>query len=348
VAVVFLIGCLSPWLNPTTWWIIAFAGLLIPYLTIVLLLLLFFWLIAKPRFAVIPLVVLLLGLKQLTVLIAFHSPPSFSKSKDNETIRIVDWNIRSFNGISKNKTAKKNTRTELTASVMRLQPDIVCLQEFNNTLDKQPDNISLFSAMYPYHFFSKDYHRNKGIYQSGCIIFSKYPIIDSGKVAYPVAESLIYIDVLKGDDTIRVYTTHLQSFKFKKEDYDDIDKIKVQEEAIDASKNIFKKMKLAFQRRGVQAKMVRDELDKCAHPSVICGDFNDVPNSYTYFHIKGDRQDAFLKKYGGIGRTYNSLTPALRIDFILPDKRFDVLQFDLVDEDLSDHIMLVTDVKLRK
>jgi len=54
--------------------------------------------------------------------------------------------------------------------------------------------------------------------------FSKFPMIDSGKTKFPVGESLIYADILKGEDTLRVFTTHLQSFKFNKEDYADIEK----------------------------------------------------------------------------------------------------------------------------
>ena len=107
-------------------------------------------------------------------------------------------------------------------------------------------------------------------------------------------------------------------------------------------------MKLAFSRRGRQAVIVRDEMDRSPYPSVICGDFNDIPNSYTYSHIKGNWQDAFLQKGFGIGRSFITMAPTLRIDYILPDNHFDILQFDMVDEDLSDHIMLVTDVRLKK
>ncbi len=81
---------------------------------------------------------------------------------------------------------------------------------------------------------------------------------------------------------------------------------------------------------------------------IMCGDFNDVPNSYTYFHIRGYRQDAFLAKGFGIGKSFNALAPTLRIDYILPDTTFNIHQFDMVDEDLSDHFMLVTDISLKK
>jgi endonuclease/exonuclease/phosphatase family metal-dependent hydrolase len=126
-----------------------------------------------------------------------------------------------------------------------------------------------------------------------------------------------------------------------------MEQIKKNEEALHASKSLFQKMKLAFTRRGEQARIVREILDKSPRPSVICGDFNDVPNSYTYFHIRKNWQDVFLSKSVGIGRTYLDVAPTLRIDYILPDKQFNIMQFDMVDENLSDHLMLITDVSLR-
>lgn len=348
--VLFLIACLTPYLNPAHWWLNGFTGLIVPFLVLLLVFFLIFWLIVKPVIALVPFVTLCIGYQQLSVLFAWHPGSAISKQKKNNDLRIVDWNVQSFNGLSKNRETKKHIREEVAQTVMKLEPDVICMQEFNHsTKGGSGDNLSLFTSRYPYYYFSRDYQRNNGEYQSGCIIFSKYPMVDSGRVKYPVAESLIYADVKKGDDTIRVFTTHLQSFKFKKEDYNDIEKIKVQdEEALSASKSLFRKMKLAFSRRGVQANMVRNKLDESPYPAIICGDFNDVPNSYTYFHIRGSWQDAFLRKGFGIGRSFIALASTLRIDYILPDKHFEVRQFDMVDEDLSDHIMLVSDIRLKK
>lgn len=351
VVVLFLLACLTPYLNTENWWWIGYIGLIVPYLVLVLVLSIIFWIAVKPRIAWVSLICLLIGWKQLSVLFAFHLSPELVKQKEENVIRIVDWNVQSFNGLTKNKEAKKLVRNEIAEGIAKLNPDIICLQEFNTAINAgdKADNLSLFTKQYPHYFFSKDYQRNKGDYHSGCIIFSKFPIIQSDRIKYPAAESLIYVDVVKGNDTIRVYTTHLQSFKFKKEDYDGLDNLGNTDEAsVSASKNVFKKMKLAFKRRGKQANIVREETDKSPYPSIICGDFNDVPNSYTYFHIKGERQDAFLKQRFGIGRTYIWLAPTLRIDYMMPDNNFEVKQFDLVDEDLSDHLMLVGDFKLKQ
>ena len=351
VVIFFLLACLCPYLNPAEWWVIGFMGLLFPYLTLVLLLLIIFWFIVKPRIAWISIITLVIGYQQISVAFGRHPARVFVKNKEVNTFRIINWNVQSFNGISKNKEAKKLVRNDIEKSIEAYDPDIICLQEFNTSsiTGEQSDNIALFSKKFPYYFFSADYERSKGMYKSGCIIFSKSPIIFSEKVKFPVAESLIYADIVKGKDTIRVFTTHLQSYKFKKEDYESIDNISsTNDAAVLASMNVFRKMKLAFKRRGAQVDIVKNVIVRPIYPSVICGDFNDVPNSYTYFNIRGDRQDAFLEKQLGFGKTFIGLAPTLRIDYMLPDNNFNILQCELVDENLSDHLMLVTDLQIKK
>ncbi|TAH13151.1 MAG: hypothetical protein EAZ12_01895 [Sphingobacteriia bacterium] len=347
LAMIFLVAALSPYINPTRFWLHGFFSLITPYLILVLILFILFWLISRPKWALLSLIALCIGWKQIPVVFAWSGDSGFSKRKAENTFRMVDWNIQSFNGLSKNSEAKKRNRIEVAASILQRYPDIICLQEFNTAHSE--NNIDLFKQTHPYYYFSKDYAGNSGDYQSGCIIFSKYPVIDTGKIKFPLAESLIYVDIVKGPDTLRIFTTHLQSFKFKKGDYDDMEKIKeTNNGAFSASKNLMRKMKRAYQKRGVQADLVQKAIEESPYPSVITGDFNDVPNSYTYFNIRGEMQDAFLKKDFGIGRTFISLAPTLRIDYILAGNQFEIKQFDMVDEALSDHIMLLADIRLKK
>jgi endonuclease/exonuclease/phosphatase family metal-dependent hydrolase len=345
---IFLTACLVPYLNPSVWWFMGLLGIAVPYLALVLVFSVFFWWVVSPGWSVISIVSLLIGWKQLTVLFATHKYETFTEKKDSTYLRIADWNIRSFVGLSEKADKKRIDRATIPETIIAQNPDIVCLQEFNNS-DAQ-NNISPFRNKYPYYYFSKDFKRVKQSYEAGSIIFSKYPIADSGKIRFPGAsgESLIYADIQTPRKMIRVFTTHLQSFKFKKEDYEDIEKIrKTEQKALPASLNIVQKMKLAYTKKGEQATIVSKALNRSPYPSLICGDFNDVPNSYTYFHIRQDRQDVFLATSLGIGRTYLALAPTLRIDYILPDKNFFIDQFDLVDEDLSDHLMLVADILVK-
>jgi len=348
IAILFLLSCLAPFLNPSSWWFMGFCGLLFPYLALMLIFTIFFWLVVKPVLSVLSILTLLVGWKQFNVLFATNTNTSFTEKKDSTHIRIINWNIRSFEGLGKSSDKKRIDRLSIADAIISRNPDIICLQEFNNSTVQ--NNINLFNKVYPYYYFSHDFSFPKNDYRSGCIIFSRYKIIDSAKVSFPgkYGESLIYADVEMPGKVVRVYTTHLQSFRFDKKDYEGMDRIRnTEDENLGASKTLFQKMKRAFTKRGEQARIVRDGLNKSPYPSIISGDFNDVPNSYTYFHIRKDWQDAFLAKSLGIGRTYLGVAPTLRIDYILPDKNFIIHQFDMIDEDLSDHLLLITDLGLQ-
>jgi endonuclease/exonuclease/phosphatase family metal-dependent hydrolase len=80
---------------------------------------------------------------------------------------------------------------------------------------------------------------------------------------------------------------------------------------------------------------------------ILCGDFNDVPNSFAYYHIGEDMQDAFRSKGSGLDRTYLGISPTLRIDYIFCDPGFDILAYDRINKQLSDHYPIMADLFLR-
>jgi endonuclease/exonuclease/phosphatase family metal-dependent hydrolase len=104
------------------------------------------------------------------------------------------------------------------------------------------------------------------------------------------------------------------------------------------------KLKRGVVIRSVQADIISSLVADSPYPVVLAADLNDVPNSYTYFTVRGSLQDAFLQKGYGLGRTFRGLSPTLRIDYIFADPRLRVRQFKRVKKDYSDHYMLVTDL----
>jgi endonuclease/exonuclease/phosphatase family metal-dependent hydrolase len=156
------------------------------------------------------------------------------------------------------------------------------------------------------------------------------------------SESLIHADIDVNGQTIRVFATHLESLRFDEQDYEAMQTFSKGEKKV----NVLKKFQLAYWYRGEQAQLVKSELDKSPYPLILCGDFNDVPNSYTYSTIRGTRNDAFLAAGFGIGRTFASLSPTLRIDYIFSDTYFKVGQFKKTKIPWSDHYPLVADLIL--
>ena len=100
----------------------------------------------------------------MPVVFAWSGDSGFIKRKSENSFRIADWNVQSFIGLTKNIDAKKGVRVEVAESILKNNPDIICMQEFNSA--KSENNIVLFSKTHPYHYFSKDYHRNQSDYQS--------------------------------------------------------------------------------------------------------------------------------------------------------------------------------------
>jgi endonuclease/exonuclease/phosphatase family metal-dependent hydrolase len=307
----------------------------------------------KPRYAVISGIALILGIKSISVFFAFHNPPVFNYQKEVKTLRVATWNVARFIEMKKNNNKGSQTRLKMMDLIKQQDADIICLQEFFHSFDStyyQNIDYIMQELHYPYWYFSHDVDGDKHF--TGSIIFSRYRIIDSGLIRYPrptLPEALMHVDIKVNDDTIRVYTTHLQSLQFGKTDYARINAIEAARDSmIDNSKTILSKIKKGFVHRSIQADLISEILGDSPYPVIFCGDLNDVPNSYTYETIKGSMQDAFLKKGFGIGRTFSGLSPTLRIDYIFADKHFVIKQFNRLVKNYSDHYMLVSDLQLKK
>jgi len=351
-AALYLLSCLAPYIKPPDSWVIAVLGLAFPFLLTTLIAFIFLWLILKLRRVWYSIIVLLIGYKSIFVFWAFNPASGFQYQKKPDQIRIASWNVARFLEWKRNNSEKSQTRLKMLEQIQKQSPDILCLEEFFHSPDSVfYNNISEIKAMgYPYYYFSYD---PDGDYQYiGSAIFSKYPMLDTGLVRYfrpSMPEALVHADIKVNNDTIRIFTTHLQSVQFRQRDYEAISEIKSAEDSLLAnSKTVLAKLRKAMNLRSSQADIARKILDDSPYPTVFCGDLNDIPNSYTYFTIRGNMQDAFLKKGFGIGRTYSSLSPTLRIDYIFTDDKFEVKQFTRIVKYFSDHFMIMADVELIK
>lgn len=352
-ALLFLGACFGAYLSPQTWWAGTFLALGFPILLLTLIFFLFFWVIFKPAYMLISLVAMGIGYKAITAFVTLRPLPDFEDKKAAGNIRLMHWNVARFMELSRNDNRGSRTRQKMLDLIQKENPDILCLVEFYTSTDPQLYNNTEYLQKelgYPYYYFggNSDGH----LQWFGQAIFSRHPIVDSAKIYFPEPshrETLIMADVVANKDTVRVMTTHLQSVQFQKEDLQNIEEIKDRDDSLlQNSKNIFSKLRLASRRRAVQADMVREQVEQSPYPLILTGDFNDIPNSYTYRTISKGLQDAFLEKGFGIGRTYSGISPTLRIDYILTSKSFSVVQFQRLVRELSDHYPLVTDLRLTR
>jgi endonuclease/exonuclease/phosphatase family metal-dependent hydrolase len=351
----FLLACCNGFLHPEKWWFIAMLAFFFPLFLVLLLVFLFFWLVAHPRYAWISLLCLIIGWQNIHAFFGFSLAPHHFPKKDSGSIRVLTWNVRSWDEFSVKKPNGSAHRLPMLELIGKQDADILCFQEFYEPADSSKSNIHYISRKlgFPYFFFSRDYHNHLNKYETGSVIFSKYPVIATGQIHFDndtlhKRGSLIFTDLNINGKKIRVFTTHLQSVLFKPKDFRNVEIIRNAEDSmLEASRSLVKKLKFALGLRGFQADTVRRQLDKSPYPLIICGDFNDVPNSYVYFQIRGSLQDAFIKKCFGVGRSYIYIAPTLRIDYILPSKEFSVMQTINLTPPYSDHHAVMTDLQLR-
>lgn len=350
VVILYLSACLNPFLPAGSFWMIAILGLVFPIIACVVAFFFFIWLAFRSKWCFLSLAALILSWQQISVVTGFNVNKKFTYSKPAQTIRVFSWNVSSWSETNKNTYHPFEFRPFMLDLIKQQQADVICLQEFWDTEYKR-DNYSIlqiFKEMgYPYHYFVRSFLENKN-QKMGVAIISKYPMLDTAKYYFGedhFSEHLIYADIQFNNQKIRFFTTHLQSVRFEGSQYVALRKIKQKDESgLKGSRTIIHKLKNAYQYRGEEADIVKQKILESPYPVVICGDFNDVANSYTYFTIRGNLQDAFLKKGSGIGRTFQYLSPTLRIDYILADKKFKVEQYNRLKVPYSDHYPIVSDL----
>ena len=354
----FLLACCNVFLHPGRWWLISLLGLIFPLLLLIVIGHFLFGLCFHScrRWALLSLAALLIGWPNIHTFFAFHRG-AFTAAKPPHALRVLTWNVRSWDEFITKKGGASGHRVKMMEFIDQQQADVLCLQEFlESHTPREPSSTIAYirdQLHFPYYLFSRDFRRYDGVYEGGVAIFSKYPITDSLILHFAkpggvrATESLIAADIDVGGQTIRVFTTHLQSVLFHSKDFHDIEIIKnVDDSILQASRSLINKLGIAYRSRGNQAEEVRNQLDQSPHPAFITGDFNDVPNSYTYFKIRGPWQDAFNSTGFGIGRTYVHISPTLRIDYIMADPRLPVLQCRKFSLPYSDHSPVMADLQM--
>lgn len=307
------------------------------------------WLLRRKRAIFISLIALLFGMNHITHFIQF----SFSSKPNNSAnyFKILSHNVKLFGLYEwENNTEIRDKIFEL---LKREDPDIMCFQEFYYTEQKdvfetRDEILSWEDGMNIHEKYTHEliHHQFFGI-----VTVSKYPIVNKGYIEFGNDRNnfCIYSDIVIHSDTVRIYNTHLSSIRFQKEDYEFIDELKnnTKDFSLDKSLAIFKRLKVAYIKRASQIEKVMKNIKKSPYPTVLVGDFNDTPISYTYNQARESLNDAFIESGNGIGNTYIGAFPSFRIDYILHSENIQSHRFKSLEDKLSDHhpITAILEVK---
>lgn len=344
VLVSLLLGYMAPFVHPTTFWPIAFFGLVYPVILVLSFVLLLVFLVKMSRWSILIAVLLILGGKLHFRLLSFGGDAENSENEE-PGLKVMSYNVRLFSLYTPDETSRNENRSKIFNFLREELPDVVCFQEFYHQEKSAsfPTLDSLIPLLGVKDVQERYVSRGRGKHNFGITTLSKYPIIAKGEVPlqdeYDVSNAnfCIFSDIVKGQDTFRIYNVHLQSIKLKSDDIKIADETETIESTKGAVKNVVRKLKGAYQIRADQARKVVEHSLESPYPVIICGDFNDTPLSYTYNQFVKNYTDAFRETSFGIGATYAGKIPAGRIDYIFHSEELIAREFQLQDKKLSDH-----------
>lgn len=257
------------------------------------------------------------------------------KEENNRQVSVMTYNVRIFDLYNWSEGSK--TRDKIFDFLDQNRVDVLCFQEFYHTDRKGifDTKDTLVRFLDNVHVHERYTHEMTGKQYFGVATFSKYPIIQSGDLAFESDANnfCIYSDILVHGDTLRVYNAHLASIRFQQEDYEAIEQGPDTEDA----KRLAGRLTTAFRKRASQTEKIAEHIATSPHPVVLCGDFNDTPVSYAYELFAAHLRDAFVAGGNGIGSTYLGTLPFFRIDYVMHSPDIQVEHFETHDVRYSDH-----------
>ena len=329
-ALLLALGDLSTWLSPESFMPLAFTGLVFPYallafaVGVILRITRGAW-----KGLIWPAVILFLLWP--AVVSTFGGLSSTEASQMNES-EVSELSVTSFNVRRMDEygwSGNENTRAEIANWIGNNLVDVFSFQEFPSKA-----KVEVLRKLHGYKFYTV----TKG---AGPAIATSKRVINNSKWLGPEDEHYrgVWVDLLNGDDTVRVVNVHLQSVGFGKSDYEAVREGTDSEDRL----RLFEILSKAYEKRADQAEALREFIDLSPYPVVLTGDFNDTPVSYATAKIKGDDDravplfDTFNSVGSGLGATYVGDLPGLRIDFIMHSDRLTPTHFTTHSLRLSDH-----------
>ena len=314
------------YVSPEKSGVLSVIGLGAPIIYLLDIVLMFYWVVRWRWYrATVMIATVVLGLFYLSRYYKIEIDRKYDTSyRERLYTKVMTYNVR------------EGKSEGLAQYIGKHNPDIICLQEMFGL-----ENLALLHEKY------KSTKRDgDGV---GNQIMSKYRIIRSGEIEGLDRKSAVWADLKVKDDTVRVVSLHLQSTSIRQEDTHFLEKHQyiADKEREGKLRSIVSRLVENNCKRAVQSEKVAEFLDSTPYTTIVCGDFNDVPLSYTYNNIADNLDDTFSKMADGFAYTYDTEYRLLRIDNILVSPSVEVVSYEVDNEvDFSDHYPVISRVKL--
>ena len=325
------VAYILPFLAPKTFPFLAVLTLFMPLFFILNGLFFIYWGIQFKKRMILSGLVLLMGITFINKFYKFSAKDYPEEEKD---FTVMSYNVRLFNVFK--WFERDDVPENIRGFINDKNPDILCIQEYSNSGD-----IDL--KVYPHRYIFMDGKQIK----TAQAIFSKFPIIDQGIIFFPNSNNIVvFADIKKGKDIIRIYNMHLQSIKISP----DVNEINENIDVLNQggkSQKLFYRISKAFMQQQQQAEIFKEHKNQSPYPIIICGDMNNSAFSYVYRNIKGKLKDSFEEAGIGFGATYKFRYYPARIDYIFADENMTVKKFESFPEfENSDHYPIMAKLSM--
>ena len=284
---------------------------------------LIYWLVRlRFHWALMPLITLLCCIPYIGTI--FQIGSADDKADTKAGIKIATYNVARFSGETTGFIAQ-----DILSEMKRQKVDIICFQEYNDfSGDKK--NSDSYKDSYPY----------SATGEHDMVIYSRYPIVEMKNLNFEQTNnSAMWAEVKVNDNVYRVYNVHMETTGINSALHQ---AAKIAKKGLEVSSNglmdaIYGNYMVGMIARSGQANILAMDMMQSEAPIIVCGDFNDVPYSYVYNTMLGDKIDGFKECGSGFMYTYRGGKKKVRIDYIFHDKNLKGLSYYRKDLSYSDH-----------
>ena len=329
-----LLSCLSVYVNPAKAWLLVPLEILFWPLTLLNAFLLLWALLRRSKAAFIPLLALVPSFLVLGRFIQFGNSPV----PEGDSLKILSYNVGRFRSCRETPDSRA-CMDSVFRFLRESDADIICLQEFYLPNDGHGVNEIVARKMRGWHPTSWTYTGRKGRF--GNVILSRYEPVRKGYMDFDSSANLaVWADYRIDGRTLRVYNCHLESYN--------ISPAGIANAVFGRDGNLEetgRRVRRSIRQRSQQVDRIFKDIYASPVESVICGDFNDSPLSYTYQKTTRGHRDCFREAGRGIGSSFPSRLPVIRLDYILPAESMEVCFYACPAVHYSDHRPVISEIR---
>jgi len=303
----------NAWISPQYFSKLNLLSLGFPYLIILHLIFTLIWIFKRKKIAIAFLLLTFVFYNPIRRWVNF-TPQQISQSKMNE-IKVLTYNVKY--GSAGWPTVKKYITDQ--------NADIILVQEKDTSTALRKDLVKYPSVIL------KTRHK---------ILRQRDLLNDQSK------GNSFYADVEINGKIIRVVNVYLEPFRLNKNmlGMKDENGKKVEENKISI---LFSRLINTFKTHENQVIKIRAAVDRSPYPVILAGDFNSVPNSWEYYNLGKNLNDAFVEAGNGSATSFHDYKFPLRIDYIFSSKSIKPVSYKVdYSVKLSDHYPVIAEFLL--